>query len=374
MSRVTARAAAALAAALALGPPAAAQARDMFATTDRGTLVRFDSRFPQVITDQVALSGLSPGASLVGIDFRPLTGQLVGVGSDSVLYVIDPDSGLATRVGGPFSPGLSGGAFGVDVNPVLDELRVVSSTGQNMRINLATGAQASGSPATPLNPGAPHVVASGYTASTFSAARPAATSLVAIDSASDQVLVQSPPDAGTLGSGKPLGIDIGDAVGLDVVYVPGVGDVAYMVATPAGSAGANLYRVSLITGRAFRFGPVGTGTPFGNGRPRLTLTGFAARQAFAAPGLNVPPDVRIIPPSTRPVAGRRSTYLAYATDHDGGVIRVEWDVNGDGRFGDATGERLKRALPAGVRTLGVRVTDNSGSRTTDTLRVVVARR
>ena len=37
-------------------------------------------------------------------------------------------------------------------------------------------------------------------------------------------------------------------------------------------------------------------------------------------------------------------------------------------------ETLKRALPAGVRTLGVRVTDNSGARTTDTLRVVVARR
>lgn len=374
MNRRSTRLAAALATTLALAAPAVAQARDMYATDDGGNLLRFDSRFPQVITDRVAITGLTPGAVLVGIDFRPSTGQLVGVGSDSRVYVIDPDSGVARPIGGPFSPSLSGTAFGVDVNPVLDELRVVSTSGQNFRLSLATGAHAPGSPATPLNPGAPHIVASGYTNSTFSTARPATTTLVAIDSASDQVLVQSPPDAGTLTGGKALGIDIGDAVGLDVVFVPNVGDVAYMVATPAGASGASLYRVSLITGRAFRFGPVGTGAPFANGRPRLTLTGFAARQAFGSPSLNIPPDVKIIATDPHPVPGRRSAYLAYATDHDGGVTKVEWDTNGDGRFGDGVGERLLKAFPAGTRTLGVRVTDNSGGHSTDTLKVVVRRR
>lgn len=373
MTRSTVRVAAAVTLAAALAAPAAAQARDMYATTSTGALIRFDSRFPQVITDSSPITGLGPGASLVGIDFRPSTGQLVGVGSDSVLYVVDPATGVARAVGPPFAPGLSGAAFGVDVNPLLDELRVTSDTGLNARLSLATGGHAAGSPATPLNPGAPHIVASGYTNSAFSAARPASTTLVAIDSASDQVLVQNPADAGTLSDGKSLGIDIADPAGLDVVFVPGVGDVAYMVATPAGSAGANLYRVSLITGRAFRFGPVGTGAPFGNVRPRLTLTGFAARQAFAAPALNVPPDVKIIATDPRPVPGRRSAYLAYATDHDGGVTRVEWDTNGDGRFTDGAGERLLRAFPAGRRTIGVRVTDNSGARSTDTLTVVVRR-
>ena len=85
-------------------------------------------------------------------------------------------------------------------------------------------------------------------------------------------------------------------------------------------------------------------------------------------------DVKILTRGPRPVAGRRGTYLAYATDHDGGVTRVEWDTNGDGRFGDATGERLLKAFPAGTRTIGVRVTDNSGGRSTDTLTVVVSRR
>lgn len=373
MTRRTLRAAAAVSLAAALAAPTVAQARDMYATTGTGALIRFDSRFPQVITDRSQITGLSPGAALVGIDFRPSTGQLVGVGSDGVLYVIDPATGVAQAVGPRFSPGLSGTSFGLDVNPVLDELRLTSDTGLNARLSLATGLHAPGSPATPLNPGAPHVVASGYTNSTFSTTRPTATTLVAIDSASDQVLVQNPPDAGTLGSGKALGIDVGDSVGLDVVFVPNVGDVAYMVATPAGSAGANLYRVSLITGRAFRFGPVGTGAPFGNLKPRLTLTGFAARQAFGSPSLNIPPDVKIIAADTRPAPGRRSAYLAYATDHDGGVTRVEWDTNNDGRFTEGTGERLLKALPAGTRTIGVRVTDNSGARATDTLTVVVKR-
>ena len=82
-----------LAAVASLAAPVAAQARDMYVTDTRGNLLRFDSRFPGVITDRVAITGLSPGASLVGIDFRPSTGQLVGVGSDSVVYVIDENTG-----------------------------------------------------------------------------------------------------------------------------------------------------------------------------------------------------------------------------------------------------------------------------------------
>jgi hypothetical protein len=361
-----------LATLLCLAAPVAAQARDMYVTDNRGNLLRFDSRFPGVITDRVALAGLSPGATLVGIDFRPSTGQLVGVGSDSTVYVIDENSGRAQPIGPPFSPGLSGNAFGVEVNPVLDQIRVVSDTGMNARLSLVNGAQALGSPLPSLNPGAPHVVAIGYGSSAFSAVRPATTTLIDIDSAADQVLVQDPPDSGTLRSGKGLGIDIGDAVGLDVAFIPGVGDVAYMVAIPAGAAGANLYRVSLVTGLAFKFGPVGTGSPFG-GRPRLTLTGFAVRQAFAAPGLNIPPEVRILAGNPRPKPGKRALYVALGTDHDGGVEAVQWDTDGDGAFDDATGERLLKAFPKGTRTLAVRVTDNSGGRTIGTLRISVRR-
>ena len=368
MAHRAARRAVALAAALLLAAPVAAPARDMYATDGRNTLIRFDSRFPGVITDRVAVTGV--GGTLVGIDFRPSSGEMVGVGSDSRVYAIDPDTGAARPIGLPFTPGLSGTAFGVEVNPVLDQLRVVSDTGMNARIDLTTGAQVPGSPFTPPNPGSPHIVAIGYSNSSFSTVRPAGTVLAAIDSASDQVLLMD-GDSGVLHGGKPLGIDIGDAAGADGSFIPGVGDVAYMVATTRGASGASLFRVSLVTGRAFRFGPVGTGSPFG-GRPRLTLTGFAIRQAFAAPARNIPPDVRIVP-SARPRPGVPVVYLAYATDHDGGVEKVVWDADNDGAFDDFSGERLRRAFPAGTRTLRVRVTDNSGARTTDTLRVVITR-
>jgi len=368
VGRRTARRAAALAAVALAAVPAVASARDMYATDARNVLIRFDSRFPGVVTDRVGVTGL--GGNLVGIDFRPATGEMIGVATDNRVYVIDPDTGASRAIGLPFTPGLSGTAFGVEVNPVTDTVRVVSDTGQNIRLDLTTGAHVPGSPFTPLNPGAPHVVAIGYSNSSFSTTRPASTVLAAIDSASDQVLIGN-GDTGTLGNGKALGVDIGDSVGADGSFIPGIGDVAYMVATPQGASGANLYRVSLVTGRAFKFGPVGTGSPFG-GRPRLTLTGFTVRQAFANPARNIPPDVRIVP-SARPRPGVPVVYLAYATDHDGGVDQVRWDADNDGAFDDFSGERLRRAFPAGTRTLRVRVTDNSGARTTDVLRIVVSR-
>ena len=105
---------------------------------------------------------------------------------------------------------------------------------------------------------------------------------------------------------------------------------------------------------------------------RVSVTGFAIRQAFAGPARNIPPDVRIVP-SARPRPGVPVVYLAYATDHDGGVERVQWDTDNDGAFDDFGGERLRRAFRAGTRILRVRATDNSGARTTDTLRVVIAR-
>ena len=82
--------------------------------------------------------------------------------------------------------------------------------------------------------------------------------------------------------------------------------------------------------------------------------------------------MRIVP-SVTPRAGKPVVYLAYATDHDGGVDKVQWDADNDGAFDDGGGERLRRSFKAGTRTIRVRVTDNSGARTTDTLKLTIAR-
>jgi hypothetical protein len=84
---------------------------------------------------------------LLAIDFRPSTGQLFGVTDLSRLYVINPTTGVATQVGsGSFSPALNLGGIrgwavdlGFDFNPVVDRIRVVTPTGQNLRLNPDTG-------------------------------------------------------------------------------------------------------------------------------------------------------------------------------------------------------------------------------------------
>ena len=94
---------------------------------------------------------------------------------------------------------------------------MVSDTGQNLRLNPDTGAVAAVDGA--LNPGAPHVVGSAYT-NNFAGAT--MTTLYAIDSTTDQLLIQNPPNAGTLVPVGPLGVDTGDDVGFDIAANDGV--------------------------------------------------------------------------------------------------------------------------------------------------------
>ncbi len=364
------RRAIALGAVLALAAPAAAQARDIYATDTGGNLLRIDSRFPGVVLDSSPLSGLPAGVTLVGIDVRPATGGLVGVGTNSVVYTIDPATGATAAVGAGFAPGLVGTSFGVDVNPVPDALRITSDAEQNYRIAFATGNHGAMSPDGALNPGDPGIVASAYSESSLSAVRPATTTLFGIDATSNQLVTQSPPNAGTLVAGKPLGVDVGPLTSFDIA---GVLNRGYMVTTPAGGTGARLYGVDLATGRATEIGPIGTGSLVRTGTPRLRITGIAARQEAVAPVARIAPAVSIVATTQRPAPGQRAAYIAFATDPDGEIGRVEWDTDGDGRYDDATGVTVRVALKAGTRTLAVRAVDESGARTRATLAVRVAR-
>jgi hypothetical protein len=119
------------------------------ALTASNQLLRFDDARPDAILATTPITGLQAGDAVVGIDVRPATGQLYGLGraSDGTgrLYTINPLSGAATLVaaltaaaGDPFTT-LNGTDFGVDFNPVPDRLRVVSDANQNLRINPTTG-------------------------------------------------------------------------------------------------------------------------------------------------------------------------------------------------------------------------------------------
>src|SRR6185503_19809114 len=86
------------------------------------------------------------------IDRRPQNGLLYGVGRNDVagtvqLYAIHPAAAIAAPIGTPGSFVDSGGApaplagarVGIDFNPFVDRIRVVTAAGQSFRMNPNTG-------------------------------------------------------------------------------------------------------------------------------------------------------------------------------------------------------------------------------------------
>ena len=187
---------------------------------------------------------------LVGIDFRPRTGELYGVGSDSVVYRVNERTAIALGAAGPatapFATTLAGGLFGVDFNPAADAIRIVSNADYNHRVSPNTGADGTGTPDAGLNPGDPYVTAAAYTNSAFSVTPPGSTTLYVIDPVTDTLYVQSPPNAGTLTSPVPISANLGPITNFDIA---GTADTS-----ARGGRHATIYALDLVTGTATSLG------------------------------------------------------------------------------------------------------------------------
>jgi trimeric autotransporter adhesin len=242
--------------------------------TDDGRLATFQLATIGTFDNAPAVTGLQGGESLVGIDYRPANGKLYGVSDAGNLYTLDPMSGAATLVAAltadpmdqsnPFTALPAGAVFGVDFNPMADRLRVVSSGGVNLRINADTGLTTTD---TNLTPATSTVVASAYTQNY---ATPGATSLFGLDSTAGNLVLQSPPNDGTLINPLSLGLTFTGTGGFDIV---GGGDGLVLAALQtAAGAQSGLYRVSLTTGLAT---PVATNPAIGPAN--TVLRGFAIR-------------------------------------------------------------------------------------------------
>lgn len=207
------------------------------------------------------VSNLQGGdTSLVGIDFRPANGLLYGVGNAGGVYQISTSNGVATLVN-RLSVALDGSdSYGVDFNPAVDRLRIVSSKGQNLRHNLAGTTIVD----TALNY-APGVTALGVGGSAYTnndADANTATTLYALDTNLDQIAIQSPPNAGTLAATGKLTVDAGLVAGFDIYSKVRSGstvDVQSLasIKLPDGSTG--LYSINLPTGKATRRGSFANG-------------------------------------------------------------------------------------------------------------------
>ena len=94
---------------------------------------------PKRILDAQPVTGLPGGVKLRGIDFRPATGDLYGVGSDSVVYRVNPFTAIAVPEGPSFTPALRGDWAGVGFNPTVDLVRVVTDQRHNLAVNVDPG-------------------------------------------------------------------------------------------------------------------------------------------------------------------------------------------------------------------------------------------
>ena len=187
-----------------------------------------------------AITGIQTGENVLGIDMRPLNGQLFAIGSTSRIYSINASSGAATMTGtAPLSTLISGTSLGFDFNPTVDRIRIVTNTGQNLRINPADGAlTVDGS----ISLTTASISGAAYT-NNFAGAT--STVLFDIDTQGDRLYKQDPPNNGTLVDVGALGFNVEANNGFDI---GGTSGIAYGIFTVAGTQ--KLYSINLTTGAA----------------------------------------------------------------------------------------------------------------------------
>ena len=239
-----------------------AQAPLIYAYKLNNHLISFSASNPGSLLTDIALTGLTTGEYVAGIDFRPATGELFGTTINDAgvgrIVKINVQTGSVTQVGATTLSLSAADFFGVGFNPVVDRLRVVASSGANLRINPDTAAvftdtnlsYAAGDVNAASTPTLAHVA---YTNS-FSGATE--TAMYGIDTAL-HVLVKVPsPNDGKLTTVGTLGVNLLPYGGFDIQ--PGT-DIAYAALRVATDVGSSLHTINLNTGAATRIGPIGGG-------------------------------------------------------------------------------------------------------------------
>ena len=213
-----------------------------YATTATNMLVRFNPT--NGTNNSVALTGLATNETIVGIDFRPANGSLYAVSNQSRLFTVNTASGALTAIGAGLTPALSGTSFGFDFNPTVDRIRLVSNTGQNLRLHpdLGTVVATDGN----LNPGTPFVTGAAYT-NNFAGAT--TTALFVIDPQMDALFRQDPPNNGTLVSIGNLGVNVDADSGFDI---GGTSTTAFALLKVNNVTG--IYTINTVTGAATKVG------------------------------------------------------------------------------------------------------------------------
>jgi Domain of unknown function (DUF4394) len=231
---------------------------DVVGLTADGRLISFEADAPGRAKTEGRIRGLRLDTRLVGIDYRPASGNdggngdLYGLGDRGGVYVVDDDSGKAT-LRSRSTIALEGSSFGVDFNPTVDRLRVISDAGQNLRVNVDDGSTMVD---TRLGyPGPPPIMATGVAGAAYTnndADPNTATTLYDIDSMLDQTVIQSPANSGLLAATGKLGVDTNPTVGFDIHSTLRGGTTVRVQGFASLTVGgqSSFHKVRLFNGRA----------------------------------------------------------------------------------------------------------------------------
>jgi hypothetical protein len=210
----------------------------------------------------VPVQGLHAGENLVGIDYRVARGVLFALSSGGRLYTLDVGTGRLVPVGSAGPVPLLGRHFGVDFNPTVDRLRVVSDTGQNLRLHPDTGALVSSDPPLTQAGASRPLLAAAYT---YNKQDEKLTTNYAIDASRGWLVRQGSlegiqpvvsPNTGQVFDVGPLGTGPLEDVSFDIADI---GNTALIAAPVRGRT--RLMMVDLASGRATPLGTIDRGQP-----------------------------------------------------------------------------------------------------------------
>ncbi|WP_428383236.1 DUF4394 domain-containing protein [Nevskia ramosa] len=226
----------------------------------------------------VPIDGLAEGEHLVGFceDTTPADGINGGYGVSNQnrifpLTVENVQTGFTVAIVqaspiGTLTAPLSGTRFGVDFNARSQLLRIVSDSGQNLRVNLQEGRVIDGAPraaafafvdgTTRTVVPAPQIVATAYRAAPVGG-----TFQYAIDASNSSLVRVAVPNDGALVAVGALGVALpmsGAGAAEQSLDIAGASDeFVYAALRSAGSSLSTFYRIDLGTGAATAIGPIG---------------------------------------------------------------------------------------------------------------------
>ena len=261
---------------MAPDPEGAERAEKAVAVTASNKLLKFNAGRPGRILATLNITGLQAGETLLGIDYRVSKDQLYALGSSGRLYTLNEDTAAASVVGMPFAVKLEGTQFGFDFNPTVDRIRVVSNTGQNLRLHPDTGAVVDGNATlegvqtdgkltyaagdvnfgkSPIAVGAAYSYNKADTKITTNFALDAATGALVTQGSREGVMPAVSPNTGQFFTIGSLGMTFNTAA----FDIQALSDVAFAALNADGAAASRWVTIDLKTGAAKSLGTIGGG-------------------------------------------------------------------------------------------------------------------